>query len=101
MIMSPLCKIGKNAVKIGCVLLLWAFLCILPLRSLVFSQLFPNYFSVPFSEEQKWVFYILGLLPIIVFAGPLYYLHQKYERWYGRQQKQTIEKEIKEFRKKK
>lgn len=99
--MSPLLKIGKNAIQIGCVLILWAFLCILPLRSLVFSQTFPNYFSVPFTEEHKWVFYVVGLLPIIIIAGPLYLFHQKYEKWYEQQQKKDIEKQIKEIRKKK
>ena len=95
--MKALLKIGKYSLQIGCILLLWAFLCILPLRSLAFSETFPAYFSVPFTEDLKWIFYVIGLAPLLVMGVPLFFLHKKYERWHKLQNEAEIQNHIKKF----
>ena len=87
-------KIGKHSLQIGCTLLLWAFLCVLPIRSLYFSQTFPEYFSVPFSEEKKWLLMFLGLAPIVLFGPILFYLHKKYEEWYEKETDKRILRQV-------
>ena len=83
--MSIWLKIGKYSLATGCILLLWAFLCILPLRSLTLSELFPSFFQVPFTADSKWIFIVIGIAPISVLGFPLFILHKKYENWYENQ----------------
>ena len=79
--MSIWIKFGKHSLVAGCILILWAFLCILPLRSLAFSEALPSLFQVPFSSNNKWVFIVIGFGPIATLAVPLYLLHKKYMQW--------------------
>jgi len=94
-------KIGKHSLSIGCVLILWAFLCVLPLRSLSLSETFPSWFQVPFSSDSKWVFILIGVSPISIMGFPLYILHQRYEKWDQAMLDRKISNEIEKYKRKK
>ncbi len=91
-------KIGKHSSSIGCILILLVFLMILPLRSLSLSQSFPSYFQVPFSEDSRWIFILIGIAPITILGLPLYYLHKKHEKWEKTQSHERIVKEIEKLK---
>ncbi len=99
--MSIWLKIGKHSLSIGCVLILWAFLCVLPLRSLSLSEAFPSLFQVPFSSDSKWIFILIGLSPIAIMSLPLIILHQRYEEWYQAMLDKKISDEIEKYKRKK
>ena len=96
--MSIWIKIGKHSLVTGCLLILWAFLCILPLRSLALSEAFPSFFQVPFSSNSKWIFIVIGFAPITIFGVPLYLLHKKYEKWDEEQTNKEILMDLEKYK---
>ncbi len=91
-------KIGKHSLATGCILILWAFICTLPLRSLSLSEILPSFFQVPFTSDSRWIFIFVGLTPITILSFPLYVLHKKYEKWYDLQTHERILKSIENYK---
>lgn len=87
-------KIGKHSIAIGCILILWAFIFTLPLRSLALSEILPSFFQVPYTADSKWIFIAVGLTPLSILGAPLYVLHKKYEKWYELQIHEELLKNI-------
>jgi hypothetical protein len=96
--MSIWIKIGKHSLVAGCILILWAFLCILPLRSLALSKAFPSFFQVPFSSNSKWIFIVIGLSPLTILGVPLYFFHRKYTKWDGEETNKRIFNKLEEYK---
>ena len=77
--MKLLLWIGKHSLTMLVLLVMWAFLWALPLRSFCLSETFPSIFSVPFGRDDIWIFYVVSLTPLAIFGLPLYHFHQWYK----------------------
>lgn len=77
--MSGLKWIAERSLAALMLLVVWAFLWMLPVRSFCLSEVFPILFSVPFSRDDLWIFYGVAFGPMVLFGPPLYLLHQWHE----------------------
>ena len=88
-------KIGKHSLSIGCILITWAFLCILPVRYDGLTEALPFLFYSPADGDKIRICLLVGLTPLAVLCLPLYILHSFYEGW----EKKQLKKEVEEFAK--